>query len=114
MERVVVVLDGLELQSELHHVVAKLLLPIVQFDHCAEELGDLRFFEDLLILALILPTGTRIRRRGDVSLDALGTLRGGCYGFSLSFILSRESGHQPLPVPTAWGTDAHNVKTLWE
>ena len=67
MERVVVVLDGLELQSELHHVVAKLLLPIVQFDHCAEELGDLRSFEDLLILALILPTGTCDRRRGSVT-----------------------------------------------
>ena len=38
--------------------VAKLLLPIAQFDHCAEELGDLRSFVDLFILALILPTET--------------------------------------------------------
>ena len=67
MERVVVVLDGLELQSELRHAVAKLLLPIAQFDHYAEELGDLRSFEDLLILALILPTGTCDRRRGSVT-----------------------------------------------
>ena len=99
--------------SELCHVVAKLLVSIAQFDHCAEELGDLRSLEDLLILPLILPTRMRDRRRGDVSLDALGTLRGGCHGLSFSFILRRESGHQPLAVPTAWGTDAHNVETLW-
>ena len=49
----------------------------------------------------------------DVSLDALGTLRGGCHRLSFSFILRRESGHQPLAVPTAWGTDAHNMETLW-
>jgi hypothetical protein len=48
-------------------VVAKLLLPIAQFDHCAEELGDLRSFEDLLILALILPTGMCDRRRGSIT-----------------------------------------------
>jgi len=48
-----------------------------------------------------------------VSLNALGTLRGGCHRLSFSFILRRESGHQPLAVPTAWGTDAHNVEMLW-
>ena len=47
------------------------------------------------------------------TLDALGTLRGGCHRLSFFFILRRESGHQPLVVPTSWGTDAYNVKTLW-
>ena len=70
-------------------MIAKLLMPIAQFDHCAKELGDLRSLKDLLILALILPTRMRDRRRGDVSLDALGTLRGGCHGLSFSFILRR-------------------------
>ena len=46
-------------------------------------------------------------------LDTFGTLRGGCHRLDISFILRRESGHQPLAVPTAWGTDAHNVKMLW-
>ena len=46
-------------------------------------------------------------------LDTFSTLRGGCHGLSFSFILRRESEHQPLAVPTAWGTDAHNMKMMW-
>jgi hypothetical protein len=55
-------------------------VPIAQFDHCAEELGDLRPFEDLLIIALEMPTGAHDRRRRDVPLNAFGTLRGRCHG----------------------------------
>jgi len=71
-------------------------VPITQFDHCAKELGDLRPLEDLLVITLELPTGARDRRRGDVPLDTFSTLRGGCHRIGFSFILRRESGHQPL------------------
>ena len=99
--------------SELRHPIAKLLVSIGQFDNRAEELSDLGSLEDLLIFALILPTGAPDRWMGDVPLDAFDTLRGECHGLGFFFILRRESRHQPLAVPTAWGTDAHNAKTLW-
>ena len=80
-------------------MIAKLLVSIVQFDHCAEELGDLRSLEDLLILALILPTGTCDRRRGMCLLTHLALLGEDAMDSASPLSLGESPGINPLPYP---------------